>query len=54
MDTPLTPPNPEKILAFWMEWERGETMPGKVMTNLKTAGLPILLQQIIEQRAAQS
>ena len=46
MDMP--PPDPEKLLAYWMEWERGETPPGRVMSNLKTAGLPTLLRQIIE------
>ena len=48
MDKP--PPDPHKILAYWMEWERGETTPGRVMANLKTAGLPELLQQLIGSR----
>jgi hypothetical protein len=46
MDTP--PPDPEKILAYWTEWEKGEATPGRVMANLKTAGLPVLLQQLID------
>jgi hypothetical protein len=29
-----------------MEWERGETPPGRVVTNLKTAGLRELLEQL--------
>lgn len=41
-----TPPEPAKLLAFWMEWERGETPPGRVMANLKTAGLRDLLEQL--------
>ncbi len=44
MDKP--PADPEKILAYWREWERGETPPGRVISNLKTAGLPDLLEQL--------
>lgn len=52
MDTP--PPDPEKLLAYWMEWERGETPPGRVMSNLKTGGLPVLLRQLIDSTKAPS
>jgi hypothetical protein len=52
MDIP--PPDPEKLLAAWMEWERGETPPGRVMSNLKTGGLPDLLRALVEAKAAQS
>ena len=38
MDMP--PPDPAKLLAYWDEWERGETPPGRTMANLKTDGLP--------------
>jgi hypothetical protein len=44
MDKP--PPDPQKLLAHWMEWERGETPPGRVLSNLKTAGLRELLEQL--------
>jgi hypothetical protein len=44
MDRP--PPDPAKLLAHWQEWERGETTPGQVMANLKTGGLPELLEQL--------
>ena len=40
------PPDPAKLLAWWMEWERGETTPGRVMANLKTGGLRDLLEQL--------
>jgi hypothetical protein len=40
------PPDPQKLLNHWMEWERGETPPGKVISNLKTAGLRELLEQL--------
>ena len=48
MDRP--PPDPAKLLADWMEWEKGETPPGKVISNLKTHGLRDLLESL---RAAQ-
>ena len=40
------PPDPTKLLGFWMEWERGETPPGRVMSNLKTGGLRELLESL--------
>jgi hypothetical protein len=52
MDIP--PPDPEKLLAAWMEWERGETPPGRVMSNLKTGGLPELLRALVEAKADQT
>jgi len=39
-------PDPEKLLAQWMEWERGEATPGRVMANLKTGGLRDLLESL--------
>ncbi len=44
------PPDPEKLLAFWMEWERAETPPGRVMANLKTGGLRELLEATVQAR----
>ncbi len=44
MDRP--PPDPAKLLEQWMEWERGETTPGRVMANLKTGGLRDLLEAL--------
>ena len=34
----MPPPEPAKLLAFWEEWERGETPPGRTLANLKTHG----------------
>ena len=45
--TELPPPEPAKLLSAWMEWEKGETPPGRVMANLKTGGLRELLEQIV-------
>ena len=47
MDTPA--PDPAKLLGYWEEWERGETPPGKVMSNLKTGGMPELLKSLLEE-----
>jgi hypothetical protein len=38
------PPDPAKLLEYWMEWERGDTPPGRVMSNLKTGGLREMLE----------
>ena len=46
------PPDPEKLLAAWTEWETGENTPGRVMANLKTAGMPELLRALVEQKQA--
>jgi len=40
------PPDPVKLLNAWMEWERGENPPGRVMSNLKTAGMRELLEDL--------
>ena len=42
----LPPPDPKKLLAHWMEWEKGEATPGRVMSNLKTAGMRDLLERL--------
>jgi hypothetical protein len=48
----VPPPEPVKLLACWMEWEKGETPPGRVMSNLKTAGMKELLEQLVAQAPA--
>ncbi len=45
MDRP--PPDPQKLLDAWMEWERGETPPGRVMSQMKTGGLRDLLEAMV-------
>jgi hypothetical protein len=44
MDRP--PPNPAKLLDTWMEWERGEATPGRVMADLKTGGMRDILEEL--------
>ncbi len=51
MDRP--PPDPQKLLAAWMEWEKGETPPGRVMSNMKTAGMRELLEGLVAVSASQ-
>ncbi len=46
------PPDPSKLLAHWMEWETGETTPGRVMSNLKTAGMRDLLEALAAAKGA--
>jgi hypothetical protein len=47
---PFEPPAPDaaKLLAIWMTWENGEETPGRVMADLKTAGLKQLLGYAVE------
>jgi hypothetical protein len=45
MDRP--PADPAKLLASWMEWETGETTPGRVMANLKTGGMRDVLEHLV-------
>ncbi len=40
------PTDPQKLLSFWMEWERGETTPGTVLKNLKNGGLKEVLEEL--------
>lgn len=46
MDRP--PPDPAKLLAHWMEWERGDSSPGQVMKDLKIGGLRDLLEHLVQ------
>jgi hypothetical protein len=41
-------PDLQKLIAAWEEFERGEQQPGKVLANLKTAGLPDVLRELAE------
>ncbi len=52
MDRP--PSDPAKLLASWMEWEKGETTPGRVMADLKTGGLREVLEHLVAEHAPTS
>ena len=40
-------PDLTKLVTAWEEFEKGEQQPGKVLANLKTAGLPEVLAELI-------
>jgi hypothetical protein len=42
------PPDPAKLLAHWMEWEKGDFPPGELVKNLKRSGL----REFLEEAAA--
>lgn len=42
------PCEPAKLLSAWLEWERGEAPPGRVMSNLKTGGLREVLEHLVD------
>jgi hypothetical protein len=42
----IPPPDPSKLLAHWMEWERGDSSPGQVLKDLKIGGMRELLQHL--------
>jgi len=46
--TARAPGDPRELLSIWMEWEEGQTTPGKVMSDLKRAGLRELLEGLVE------
>lgn len=46
------PGDPRELLRIWNEWEDGETTPGKVMSDLKKAGMRELLESLAEQLPA--
>jgi hypothetical protein len=50
MSSTFEPPAPDlaKLQGYWDEWERGDETPGRVLANLKTAGLRQLLQQLTD------
>ena len=42
-------PDLAKLIAALEEWEKGEETPGRVLANLKTAGLDEVLAQLKAQ-----
>ena len=42
-------PDLGKIIAAWEEFEAGEQAPGRVLANMKTAGLPRVLAELVAQ-----
>ena len=48
------PTDPQKLLEHWMEWEKGEQTPGRVLANLKTGGLREVLEELAARTAEPS
>lgn len=42
---------PARLLEYWMEWEKGETPPGRVIANLKKGGLREVLETLVAAHA---
>jgi hypothetical protein len=42
-------PDLQKLIVAWEQFEAGEETPGKVLANLKTAGLPEVLRQLADE-----
>ena len=49
MDRP--PADPAKLLEAWMAWERGDEMPGRTLSTLKTGGLRDILEGLVAAAA---
>lgn len=43
------PPDLTKLVAAWEKFEKGEEAPGRVLADLKTAGLDVVLQQLVAE-----
>jgi hypothetical protein len=41
------PPDLTKLITTWDAWEAGEEPPGRVLADLKKAGLPTVLRQLV-------
>ena len=50
-DVDRPPADASKLLVAWMEWERGDTPPGRVLSNLKIAGMREFLEASAEAQA---
>lgn len=40
------PADPAKLLAKWMEWEKGDVTPGRLLADLKTGGMRDILEHL--------
>jgi hypothetical protein len=45
------PPDPKNLLDEWLKWERGEVEPGRLLSNLKKAGMKELLETLATTKA---
>ena len=42
-------PDLDKLWTAWEAWEQGEEAPGRVLANLKTAGLGEVLRELVDR-----
>ncbi|MEY2419162.1 MAG: hypothetical protein QOG90_1842 [Actinomycetota bacterium] len=47
-------PDPQNLLDEWMKWERGEIEPGRLLANLKKAGMRDVLEDLAAATAKAS
>ena len=40
-------PDLNKLLTAWEKWESGEQLPGRVLADLKTAGMAEVLAELV-------
>lgn len=48
MSFEVPPPDLNKLIAAWDAFEAGEETPGRVLANLKTAGLAQVLRELLD------
>lgn len=48
MSFEVPPPDLNKLIVAWDAFEAGEETPGRVLANLKTAGLPQVLRELVD------
>lgn len=41
--------DPANLLDIWMQWEKGEMMPGLTLSKLKKSGMRELIEQLVAQ-----
>ena len=46
------PADPAKLLAKWMEWEKGDVAPGRLLADLKIGGLRDVLEHLAAEAEA--
>ncbi len=48
------PPDPAALLEEWMQFERGEVEPGRLIANLKKGGMKELLEELASAKDGSS
>ncbi len=48
------PADPVKLLARWMEWEKGDVPPGRLLADLKIGGMREVLEHLANEARAEA